>query len=155
VPITHDLVAPALALNNAHTVELGSLEADRFGSLLGQAFFAAAIGRVDAFVLALLEGAAYDSPNFLWFRQRYPRFVYVDRVVVSAESRGRGYARRMYGALFEKAKQAGHTMVACEVNIVPPNPVSDAFHASLDFVEVGRASVYGGTKTVRYLTCNL
>ncbi|TIP69850.1 MAG: GNAT family N-acetyltransferase, partial [Mesorhizobium sp.] len=73
-------------------------------------------------------------PNFLWFRERYPRFVYVDRVVVAGEARGRGHARRLYEDLFDHALRAGQTIVTCEVNAEPPNPASDAFHAALGFV---------------------
>jgi len=57
--------------------------------------------------------------------------------------------------LFEHAKAAGHDRVVCEVNLDPPNPVSDAFHASLDFSEVGRAVIHNGEKTVRYLLRHL
>jgi hypothetical protein len=39
----------------------------------------------------------------------------------------------------------------CEVNSDPPNPPSDALHASLGFKEVGSAAIHGGAKTVRYL----
>jgi hypothetical protein len=38
--------------------------------------------------LAFDQHARYDSPNFLWFGARYPRFVYVDRIVVAASARG-------------------------------------------------------------------
>jgi predicted GNAT superfamily acetyltransferase len=102
-------------------------------------------------MLAFDHEADYDSPNFFWFRARHPRFVYVDRIVVAASARGRGCARRLYHDLFAHALRAGHERVVCEVNSNPPNPESDAFHASLGFVEVGAASVYGGSKTVRYL----
>lgn len=102
-------------------------------------------------MLAFDQDARYDSPNFLWFRARYPRFVYVDRIVVASSARGLGYARRLYRDLFEHAVRAGHERVVCEVNRNPPNPASDAFHAALDFVEVGTASVYDGSRTVRYL----
>jgi hypothetical protein len=71
--------------------------------------------------------------------------------VVAASARGRGCARRLYQDLFKQAGRAGHEHVVCEVNISPPNPASDAFHAAFGFVEVGTASVYGGSKTVRYL----
>lgn len=47
--------------------------------------------------------------------------------------------------------QAGHDRFCCEVNFLPPNPGSDAFHARLGFSEVGRGVLYGGSKTVRYL----
>ena len=144
-----------LALNNEHARELSWLEPDRLQHLVEQAFLARRIANVEAFLLAFDEGAHYDSPNFLWFRSRYPRFVYIDRIVVASAARGRGYARRLYDDLFEQANAAGHDRVVCEVNMQPPNPASDAFHAALGFVEVGAASVYDGNRTVRYLSCAL
>ena len=137
-----------LALNNAHARELSWLEPERLQQLVAQAFLARRIGSLDAFLLAFDQGADYDSPNFLWFRARYPRFVYVDRIVVAASARGRGCARRLY-------RRTGHERVVCEVNSRPPNPASDAFHAALGFVEVGTASVYDGSRTVRYLSRTL
>ena len=55
------------------------------------------------------EHTEYDSPNYLWFRARYPRFVYVDRMAVAEASRGRGYARRLYADLTDSALAAGQT----------------------------------------------
>ena len=156
--LTADDVAPAtrlgvalLALNNAHARELSWLEPKRLQHLVGQAFRARYIGSLDAVVLALDQDADYDSPNFQWFRVRYPRFVYVDRIVVAAAARGRGYARLLYLDLFDRALRAGHEWVVCEVNSRPPNPQSDAFHAALGFAEVGSASIHNDSKTVRYL----
>jgi predicted GNAT superfamily acetyltransferase len=144
-----------LALNNAHARELSWLEAERLEYLISEAFLARRIGRLDAFLLAFDQDARYDSPNFIWFRARYPRFVYVDRIVVAPSARGRGCARRLYDDLFEHAIRAGHDRIVCEVNKTPPNPASDAFHAALGFVEVGTASVHGGSRTVRYLSQTL
>ena len=144
-----------LALNNAHAQELSWLEAERLEYLISEAFLARRIGRLDAFLLAFDQDARYDSPNFIWFRSRYPRFVYVDRIVVAPSARGRSCARRLYSDLFEHAVRAGHDRVVCEVNMTPPNPASDAFHAALGFVEVGSASVHGGSRTVRYLSQTL
>lgn len=144
-----------LALNNAHAAELSWLEPRRLALLLGQAFHARRIGALEAFIIAFDQDAAYDSPNFLWFRARYPRFVYVDRVAVAASARGRGHARRLYEDLFGHAARAGHTLVACEVNADPPNPASDAFHAALGFGEVGEASIHDGKKRVRYFARSL
>lgn len=139
-----------LALNNEHAAELSWLEAPRLAHLVGQAFLARRIGDIDAFMIAFDENADYDSANYHWFRQRYPRFAYVDRVVVAQSARGRGLARGLYEELFAKAMAAGHTVVACEVNFDPPNPGSDAFHAALGFSEVGSATIYGGERSVRY-----
>jgi predicted GNAT superfamily acetyltransferase len=146
------LATALLALNNAHAQELSWLEGERLEYLVGEAFLARRIGKLDAFLLAFDEEARYDSPNFIWFRTRYPRFVYVDRIVVAPSARGRGCARRLYADLFEQAVRAGHDRIVCEVNTFPPNAASDAFHAALGFVEVGTASVYDGSRTVRYLS---
>jgi predicted GNAT superfamily acetyltransferase len=60
-------------------------------------------------------------------------------------------ARGLYEELFAAAVQASHSLVACEVNVEPPNPASDAFHEALGFSEVGRAVIHDGEKQVRYL----
>jgi uncharacterized protein len=149
------LASALLALNNTHAQELSWLEPERLEYLVREAFLARRIGNLDAFLLAFDQDARYDSPNFIWFRAHYPRFVYVDRIVVAPSARGRGCARRLYNDLFEHAVRAGHDRVVCEVNTIPPNAVSDAFHAALGFVEVGTASVYDGSRTVRYLSQTL
>lgn len=146
---------PLLALNNAHATELSPLSLSEFDRLIQASFFAAALDDGAAFLIAFDQAAAYDSPNFLWFRDRFDSFVYVDRVVTSPLARGKGYAKALYADLFERAKQAGHTRIVCEVNFLPPNPASDAFHAALGFTEVGRATIHGGSKTVRYLLRSL
>src|SRR6185369_13343579 len=135
--------------------ELSWLEPERLEYLVGEALLARRIGELDGFLLAFDQDARYDRPNFLWFRARYPRFVYVDRIVVAPSARGRGCARRLYDDLFEHAVRSGHDRVVCEVNQDPPNPVSDAFHAALGFVEVGTASVHHGSRTVSYLSHTL
>jgi predicted GNAT superfamily acetyltransferase len=139
-----------LALNNEHAAELSWLEPERLSFLLSEAFYIRRIGSLEAFIMTFDQDARYDSPNFLWFRSRYPRFVYVDRVVVAAQARGRGHARRLYEDLFAEVARAGHSIVTCEVNADPPNPASDAFHAALGFAEVGDAVIHGGKKAVRY-----
>jgi len=139
-----------LALNNQHAAELSWLEPERLAFLLGEAFYARRIGALEAFIMTFDQDARYDSPNFLWFRERYKRFVYVDRVVVAAAARGRRHARRLYEDLFDHVRRAGQAIVTCEVNADPPNPASDAFHAALGFAEVGDAVIHGGKKAVRY-----
>ena len=151
LPISDMLEPAVLALNNTHAIELSWLDADQLRVLIRGAFYARRIGEIDAVLLAFDEGMTYESPNHCWFRTRYRRFVYVDRVVVAESARRRGHARQLYVDLFEHARRAGHDIVGCEVNHDPPNPDSDAFHAALGFEEVGRGSVHGTGKTVRYL----
>lgn len=135
-------------LNNEHAQELSYADAPRFRHLIEQAFFAQAIG-TEAFIIAFDQDADYDFPNFLWFRQRFSRFVYVDRVVTAQAARGRGHAAALYNALFAAALAAGHERVTCEINADPPNPGSEAFHAKFGFQEIGSTLLPNG-KTVRY-----
>ncbi len=146
---------PLLALNNAFAQELSFLTPAKAAHLVGMAFAAVHVGAADALLLAFDQDAAYDNPNFAWFKARYSRFVYVDRIVVAPAARGRGLAKALYRDLFRRA--AGHERVVCEVNADPPNPVSDAFHAALGFAEVGSARLSGTPlssmgKTVRYFS---
>lgn len=155
-PLTiDDLTGPdgqaLLALNNDHAVELSWLEPERLAHLVAEAFVARRVGVADALLLTFDQAADYDSVNYLWFRARYPAFVYVDRVVVADSARGRGLARALYADLFAAARAAGHERIVCEVNSDPPNPASDKFHAALGFVPVGTAEIHGGKKTVTYL----
>jgi predicted GNAT superfamily acetyltransferase len=143
-----------LALNDAHAAETSRLDAAALRALVDQAFLATSVTGPEglaAFLIALDQDADYASPNFRWFQARCPRFVYVDRIVTAPAQRGRGLARTLYEDLFARAAAAGHGRIACEVNRLPPNPASDAFHAALGFAEVGTAEIHGGLKTVRYL----
>jgi predicted GNAT superfamily acetyltransferase len=81
-------------------------------------------------LIALDHNASYGSPNFMWFKASCKSFVYIDRIIVSRAARGLEIARLLYDDLFARAKQAGHDRVVCEVNIEPPNLVSEAFHKS-------------------------
>ncbi len=154
-PVTQASEPAVLALNNEHAAELSWLEPQQLSELVGSAFYARRIGDLDAFMLAFDQSASYESPNFRWFRDRFARFVYIDRIVVARSSRGRGLARLLYENLFEHAVRAGHSMIGCEVNSNPPNPTSDAFHAALGFSDVGHASIHDGAKSVRYFRRNL
>jgi hypothetical protein len=154
-PIEAAILPRVLALNNEHARELSFLDEARLATLIERAFYASRIGDLEAFLLAFDQDAEYDSPNFLWFKARFPRFVYVDRIAVAKEARGRGHARSLYRDLFDAAMAGGHDRVVCEVNSDPPNPASDAFHAALGFNEVGTASLYGGVKSVRYFVRDL
>lgn len=140
-----------LTLNNRSAVETSWLEPERFEHMVASAFAALHVSDAKALLITFDHSGDYDSPNFLWFRERFARFVYIDRIVVDDAARGLGLARKLYEQLFDLARAAGHDLIACEVNSQPPNPGSDAFHAAMGFIEAGSASPAPG-KTVRYLT---
>ncbi len=105
-------------------------------------------GQVTAFLLALREHVAYDSVNYQWFENRYPSFLYIDRVVVGRSVQAKGTGSLMYGQLFAHAEQYEVPLITCEYDIDPPNPASARFHTKFGFREVGRQSVGNGKKQV-------
>lgn len=148
-------IPAALALNNAHAEELSFKTEEGFRRLLAIAYRKRCTAEGDAFLIAFDQDADYPGECFAWFKARYPRFVYVDRVAVDPAHRKRGLARLLYEELFAAARAGGHDRVLCEVNLVPPNPGSDAFHAALGFEEVGRGRLTRLGRDVRYLAIAL
>ncbi len=147
---------PLLTLNNNHSIELSPLTLAELDQIIRASFFSATINDSDALLVSFDQSFPHDHENLRWLRAFFAtlpdkNFVYVDRVVVSATARGKGYARALYLDLFQRAKSAGHSRIVCEVNLNPPNPVSDAFHASLGFSEIGRAPIRNSSKAVHYL----
>ncbi|MGH8029959.1 MAG: GNAT family N-acetyltransferase [Arenimonas sp.] len=136
-----------LALNAGSVAVLSPLDPVRLNALAVQAALFRVVIVDDAlvgFLLALREGSAYDSPNYRWFAARYPRFLYIDRVVVGTQARGRGIGAALYADVFAFARAAGLDTVACEYDVLPPNEASARFHARFGFAEVGRQRLAGG-----------
>lgn len=104
--------------------------------------------RIVAFLLALREGADYDSPNFRWFDERGGTFIYVDRVIVDRSEQGNGIATMLYDDLFSFAGSEGIEHIVCELDVDPPNEASRRFHDNYGFREIGTQWIAGGTKRV-------
>ena len=145
------IAAEILALNNKSAIETSLLDAQELARMTGTARVATFIAPNAAFLLAFDQDADYHSSNFIWFRERYDTFLYIDRVIVAEAYRRLGLGQILYQDLFRRAELLAHKRIACEVNARPPNPVSDAFHAKLGFVEVGKGTVGDSSKSVRYL----
>ena len=138
-----------LALNEASVEYLSPLDRERLARLHAAAAWHRVVvddGVVLAFLLAFRECASYDSPNYLWFCRRYPRFVYVDRVVVDERARGRGCGKLLYDDAIAYARRAGSAVLVCEYNLEPPNEGSAAFHRRFGFEEVGTQRLDGGKR---------
>lgn len=138
-------------LNAAVVRDTSAMDLDRLRWLHTIAFqhrVALADGKVVGFLLSMRNGAAYANDNFGWFSGRYPRFVYIDRIVVDGACAGQGIGRLLYEDLFAECRAKGIGTLACEYNLEPPNPASKAFHDRFGFAEVGTQRVADGTKLV-------
>jgi uncharacterized protein len=151
IPDDSAIRAALLQLNNENAQQTSALDAAKLARMIDAARVATVAGPGLAFLLAFDQAADYDSPNYLWFRARFKTFLYVDRVIVADGCRRLGLGRLLYDNLFRRAETLGYQRIACEVNLRPPNPASDAFHARLGFTEVGTGSIGDGGKSVRYL----
>jgi len=109
---------------------------------------AMADGRIAAFLLAMRENAPYQNENYAWFAARFPKFLYVDRIVVGSEFAGLKIGSLLYNELFNFARSQGISTITCEYNLEPPNPASQRFHDKFGFKELDTQWVANGTKKV-------
>ena len=89
-----------LALNNAAGPGILPMDAARLRFFWENADYfrvAEEDGLLAGFLVAFAHDAPHDSPNFQWFRERYPQFLYVDRIVIAGTRRGAGVGRVFYG----------------------------------------------------------
>lgn len=128
-----------LELNQASVSELSALDEARLRMVLSLAYRSLVVedeGQVVGFAIAMAPGVPYDSNNYRWFSENFEEFLYLDRVAVAESMRRRGIGAQLYDAM-ESAAQSFGRMV-CEVNVVPPNETSLAFHESRGYGEIGR-----------------
>jgi predicted GNAT superfamily acetyltransferase len=138
-PLRDTDVADVLLLNEANVVNLAPMDearlhelravADRFDVLDVDGHFA-------GFVVTFVSGTDYDSENYRWFAGRRDRFYYLDRIVLHEAFRRRGLGTFVYDEVEQVAAPYGRLLL--EVNLVPRNDPSLAFHARRGYVEVGQ-----------------
>ncbi len=147
----------ALVLNNASVPAVNELDAAELARLHSMTLVALAAEVDDVFAgfcLVFAPGVDYASRNYAWFSARYDDFAYLDRIAVDPSLRRAGVGRAFYATLVERL--AGTTPVLlCEVNLVPRNDASLAFHAAIGFSEVGRQHPYGDEREVSMLALDL
>lgn len=135
-------VAEVLTLNEANVEKLAPMDEARLHLLrcLADRFDVVDVdGAFAGFVMTFAPGTDYDSPNYRWFARRHQRhgsFYYLDRIVLHEKFRRQGLGRLVYHEIERVA--APYERLCLEVNLVPRNDASLAFHAGRGYVEVGR-----------------
>ena len=146
-----------LSLNQSEVPHVGSVDLLRMHWFAANAsYFRVAMDddRLAAFLIGLRPGTSYDSPNYLWFCERYDDFAYVDRIAVAEFARRGGLASHLYED-FANAMPATVNTMTCEVNLHPPNESSMRFHERLGFHQVGLQLTENGSKEVAMLARNI
>ena len=88
------------------------------------------------FIILMREKENYHSLNYKFFTENYDEFLYVDRVAIEDGFRRQGLGKMIYDEVFKLATE-NNIDVCCEVNTLPRNDASLAFHAEFGFQEVG------------------
>ena len=146
-----------MSINNAAVPNVNTLDRVALEHLRGQASYCRVAinkGNLAGFLIALQPDADYNSQNFIWFREKFEAFVYIDRVVVAKPYRGLGIGRVFYADIQSHAEQISPRLT-CEVNLEPRNDVSLLFHGTSGFLEVGQQVTEDGQKRVSLLAKEL
>jgi uncharacterized protein len=140
-PVRDQDLDDVLTLNEAEVEMLAPMDRARFHELRGLAHrfdVVEVAGGFGGFVITFAPCTPYDSANYRWFGERHGAgdFYYLDRFVLHASQRRLGIGGQVYDEL--ELVAAGYGRMALEVNLVPRNDASLAFHAGRGYAEVGR-----------------
>ena len=123
--------AAVLALNQASVLELSPLDEQRLRYILALAHRSLLIerdGETIAFAIAVAPDTDYDSRNYARVGELFERFLYLDRIAVAEHARRQGLGAMLYDAIEDAARAFGRMVL--DVNVIPPNEPSLAFHAA-------------------------
>lgn len=125
-----------LDLNNRESKWVGKKEIDFFQKYMYIPIFNVfeTNERIVGFLMAMDQNTDYDSINFLWFKDKFNKFYYIDRVIVDESMGGKGIASLLYRELIDIKQDIP---LVAEVSINPSNEGSVIFHDKIGFKEVG------------------
>ena len=102
---------------------------------------------VTGYLYAMASGSAYAGEEFLWFAERLDcPFLYIDQVAVAVRFRRVGIGAALYRAAEAWAGANDIEILCCEVNRVPPNPESMAFHRTQGYRDAGKMRLSDGRR---------
>lgn len=142
-----------LALNNAAGPGILPLDAARLRHFHEHAEYfrvAERDGALAGFLVGFGADSGHDSDNFRWFRERHPRFFYIDRIAVASRRRGGGVGRAFYADVQSYA-ELRYPQLACEVFLEPGTDPALLFHGSFGFREVGQHVMAGSGRRASML----
>ena len=128
------------ALNQDNVPALGSLstesELEELIKLSDTSMYILSNNEIIGFLVCFRERSTYHSPNYRFFNNNEPEFIYVDRIAIKQNNINKGLGSQLYNKLYKLAglKQLP---ICCEVNTIPINQISLNFHYKNNFKPVG------------------
>jgi len=149
--ITAQHHAKFLRMNAEFVHWLSPLDQDGLSYILDRADYARQVDNAAGALIGYAHDVDYPGHwNLNWLRPRLENFFYIDRIVIDREAQGRGLGHQLYRDVIDYARSRGHAWLACEVNTVPDNPGSHAFHLKQGFNSLGEQAFPDKNKAVRY-----
>lgn len=143
--------AKVLQMNADFVHWLSPLDQAGLSYILERADYARQVDNAAGVLIGYAHDVDYpDHWNIAWLGNRLENFFYIDRVIIDAKGQGRGLGRQLYKDVANYARSRGHAWLACEVNTVPDNPGSHAFHVREGFTALGEQAFPAKAKAVRY-----
>ena len=140
LPLENSALRAMWLINQANIPEVGDIPTiEEFKSLTKMSSHVIVVNKgkeTAGFIILMREKEEYQSLNYKFFKANYDEFLYVDRVAIKDGFRRQGLGKMIYEEVFRLAAEI-NTDVCCEVNTLPRNDASLAFHAEFGFQEVG------------------
>ena len=140
LPVETEALNAMWLINQANIPEVGDIPTiEEFKALTSMSSHVIVVKKGEetaGFIILMREKEKYRSLNYKFFTSNYDEFLYVDRVAVKNGFRRQGLGKMIYDEVFKLAAEI-NTDVCCEVNTLPRNDASLAFHAKFGFLEVG------------------
>ena len=138
-PIRSSDLKSIWAINQANIPEVGSIDGiKRLDNLVDWSSHIIVVRdqEIAGFIILMRENQSYDSLNYEFFNSQGFPFLYVDRIAIKEGHRRKGLGHMIYSKTIEIAKEL-NLPTCCEVNTLPKNEPSLAFHDSFGFEDVG------------------
>ena len=123
-------------LNESNQPALGALKTIEYlQNLYVQSLFCAytfAKNQLSSFAFVMNEKSTYKSPNYLYFKNKYSHFLYIDRIAVANMHQRKGIGSLLYKKIYQLAIN-NNVPLCCEVNTNPRNDQSIDFHQKNNF----------------------
>ena len=140
-----------LRMNKTFVHWLSPLDETALSYVLERADYARQIADGKGVLIGYAHDVDYPNHwNIAWLSARLKNFFYIDRIIIDERAQGKGLGQKLYADVEQHALACGYDWLACEVNILPNNPGSHAFHLRGGFKTLGKQDFPAKAKAVRY-----